>query len=438
MTASQGAATLAILGGEPAVRTPQPHVVWPPPADPEELAAVAHVRNDDIVVRGRTGPIARLEDAFREFLRDQVRHVVSFNSGTSALYAAFVGTGIEPGMEVVGPALTYHAALSPVFALGGDVSLADIDPTTRCIDPCSLERAITGATRAVVVVHQWGHPADMDRILPITRRYGLKLIEDCSHAHGSSYRGRMCGTFGDAAVFSLQARKGVYAGEGGVLVTSDDEIRSRALLVGHPRDRPRDELGEAVGRRYAFTGFGMKLRMSPFNAVVALHSLRNFPAMKQSRHLCLRYLIDRLSEISYLEPIHIADTVDMGAWYGVKPLYRPEALAGVARTTLIQALRAERMQVGVPPGPCLATLPLFADPVNPMFPGVHRRIVTPSSAVPNAVHVADHAIELPTFTDWPTARPLIDAYLDGFRKVQEQAHALAVWQAGRPGIVADG
>ena len=419
---------LALLGGEPAVRIPPPHVVWPAPAGPEELAALARLRNEDIIVRGRTGPTAELEDAFIDFLDGGVRHAISFNSGTTALYAAFVGVGVEPGVEVVGPALTYHAALSPVFALGGEVRLVDIDRATRCLDPDLLERAITEATRAVVVVHQWGHPADMDRILPIVRRHGLKLIEDCSHAHGSRYRGRLCGTIGDAAVFSLQAKKAVFGGEGGILVTSDEAIRGRALLLGHPRDRPQRELGEDNGQRYAFTGFGLKLRMSPFNALVALHSLRNFPAMKESRHRSLGYLRQRLREVDYLEPLQVAADVDMGAWYGFKPLYRPDRLAGVPRATLLRALQAEGMQVGVPPGPCLATLPLYADPVNPILPGLRRRVITPPSAVPHAMYVAEHAIELPTFTDWQTARPIIDAYLDGFLKVQEQARALAQWR----------
>jgi dTDP-4-amino-4,6-dideoxygalactose transaminase len=420
-------AKLAILGGEPVVRFPPPHAPWPAAASEEELQALVLQRNTDILIRGRTGPPAALEDAFREFIG--VRYAVTFNSGTSALYAAFVAVGVEPGLEVVGPALTYHAALSPAFALGAEVRLADIDPKTRCIDPDSLERSITRSTRAVVVVHQWGHPADMDRILPIVRRHGLKLIEDCSHAHGSAYRGKPCGTFGDAAIFSFQAKKAIYAGEGGILVTNDDEVMSRALLVGHPRERAQAELSEALGRKYAFTGFGMKLRMSPFNAIVALHSLRNFPAMKENRHRCLGYLKERLAEVDYIEPPYVAPDVDMGAWYGFKPLYRPERLSGVPRQKLVQALQAEGLTVDSPPGPCLATLPLYSEPTNPVLRGIRRQSPTLPDDVPRATFVADHALNFPTFSDWKTARPIMDAYIEGLIKVKEHARALAEWRA---------
>lgn len=417
--------TLAILGGEPAVRFPPPHVVWPPPAGPEELDALARQRNTDIVIRGRSGPPAELEDAFRAFLGGAVRHAVTFNSGTSAIFAACAALGVKPGVEVVGPALTYHAALSPVFALGGEVRLADIDRATRCIDPASLERSLTEATRVVIVVHQWGHPADMDRISEIARSRGLKLVEDCSHAHGSAYRGRMCGTFGDAAIFSLQAKKAIFGGEGGILVTNDDEVASRALLT---RDRLQSDASDELGLRYAATGFGMKLRMSPFNAIVALRSLGKFPALKENRHRCLRYLRSRLEAVDYLEPPHVAADVDMGAWYGFKPLYRPERLLGIPRQRLIEALRAEGLLVGVPPGPCLATLPLYSDSTNPIFRGVRRRTPTLPAEVPQAMFVADHALDFPTFANWETAHPIIDAYVEGLLKVKANARALAAWR----------
>src|SRR5262249_11469100 len=151
--------------------------------------------------------------------------------------------------------------------------------------------------------------------------------------------------------------------------------------------------------------------------------------MKASRHRCLGHLRSRLGEIDFLEPPHVGDGVDMGAWYGFKPLYRPERLLGIPRRTLLAALQAEGMLVGVPPGPCLATLPLYSDPVNPILPGQPRRAFTSPADVPVAMLVADHALDFPTFTDWATAAPIIDAYVEGLRKVAEQAHELAAWRA---------
>ncbi|WP_369204316.1 DegT/DnrJ/EryC1/StrS family aminotransferase [Streptomyces sp. PU-14G] len=415
--------TLALLGGAPVIHQPLPHEVWPPPADEAELAELARQRNTDISIRGNAGPIGALERDFLDFLEGGARFAVTFNSGTSALFAAYFALGVREGVRVIGPALTYHAALSPVFALRGDVVLADIDPASRCLDPKTLEAAITERTKVITAVHQWGHPCDMDAVLDIARRYGLRVVEDCSHAHGSRYKGRPVGTFGDAAVFSLQANKAVFAGEGGILVTNDPLLHDRATLLGHYRDRSRDAVLDEDLRAFWVTGFGLKLRMSPFNAIVARHALASFPARKKARHHCLNHFTRQLRSVSYLEPVHTADEVDMGAWYGYKPLYRPEAMGGLPRSVLIDALRAEGMEVGAPSGPRLGTLPLYSGAENPLFPGAFKE---PSSPAPgsHAEHVEQHALSLPTFTDWPGDEPLIDAYVEAFRKVERNRDAL--------------
>ncbi|GAB3213754.1 dTDP-4-amino-4,6-dideoxygalactose transaminase [Marinactinospora thermotolerans DSM 45154] len=415
---------LALFGGEPVITLPRPHEVWPPPADPAELAALAAQRDDDISIKGRCGPIARFETEFLEFLEGRVRHAVTFNSGTSALFAAYFALGVTEGVEVVGPALTYHAALSPVYALRGSVVLADVDVQTRGISPAAVRAAITENTRVITVVHQWGHPCDMDAILRIAEENGLRVLEDCSHAHGSRYKGRPVGTFGDAAVFSLQANKAVFAGEGGILVTDDRAVHDRATLLGHYRDRSREEIDDESLRRYWVSGFGLKLRMSPFNAVVASHALAAFPERKEARHRCLRYLTDRLADVDYIEPVHVCDEVDMGAWYGYKPLYRPKALEGISRGTLIAALRAEGMEVGAPSGPRLATLPLYCAEANPLFPEARY---LPNRVRPgtNAEFVEAHALSLPTFYRWPQDKELIDHYVEAFHKIHRHRVALA-------------
>ncbi|MFJ1788490.1 DegT/DnrJ/EryC1/StrS family aminotransferase [Streptomyces anulatus] len=420
---------LALLGGRPVIEQPLPHEIWPPPAEEAELSELAEQRNTDISIKGNSGPIGRLESDFLAFLDGRARFAVTFNSGTSALFAAYFALGVREGVDVVGPALTYHAALSPVFALRGDVVLADIDPDTRGLDPKGLQAAITERTRVITVVHQWGHPCDMDAILQIAERYGLRVLEDCSHAHGSRYKGRPVGTFGDAAVFSLQANKAVYAGEGGILVTSDPQVHDRATLLGHYRDRSRDAVLDEELRTHWVTGFGLKLRMSPFNAIVARHALAAFPARMKARHRCLRHLGGQLGDVAYLEPVHVADHVDMGAWYGYKPLYRPGALGGVPRAVLIEALRAEGMEVGAPSGPRLSTLPLYARRENPLFPGSAKKGVPPESGS-RAEHVEQHALSLPTFTNWPEDKTLIDQYAEAFRKIGRHREALVRYTAG--------
>lgn len=406
---------LALHGGTPAVSIAPPHEVWPPPAADDELDALSRQRNLDIGIRGRTGPVLRFEQDFLAFLDNRVRFAVTFNSGTSALFAAYFALGVGDGVDVIGPALTYHAALSPVYALHGRVVLVDIDRDSRCIDPARIEAAITDQTRVLTVVHQWGHPADMDRILEIAGRYDLRVVEDCSHAHGSRYKGRLCGTFGDVAVFSLQTNKAIFAGEGGILVTDDPSIHDRATLLGHYRDRSAAEVIDPELRRFWVTGFGLKLRMSPFNALVASHSLRHFPDRMRGRHDCLRYFRDRLTEVDYLEPVAIGKDVSMGAWYGFKPLYLPDRLGGLSRDVLIRALRAEGVEASDPSGPCLATLPLYAEATD-LFAGT-RHPVNCRETVPVADEVARLSLSLPTFTDPARDIGIIDEYVDAFKKV---------------------
>lgn len=417
--------SLAVFGGTPAVTKPRPHEVWPPQPTEDELAQLAEQRRTDISIRGNDGPTGELEREFLAFLGDEPRYAVTFNSGTSALFAAYFALGVEPSTEVVGPDLTYHAALSPAFALGASVRVADIDGETRCIDPASAAERITERTRVVTAVHQWGHPCDMDALLALREKHGFALLEDCSHAHGSTWRGRPVGTFGDAAVFSLQANKAVFAGEGGILVTSDEQVHDRAVLLGHYRDRSRDSVVDPQLREYWVTGFGLKLRMSPFNAIVARNSLAAFPDRMEQRHACLNHLSAGLREVSYLEPVVIRPEATMGAWYGYKP--RLHSLPdGVTRELVITALRAESLEVGVPSGPQLSIQPLYRGPRHPLFPSLPAAANDPA-AQPVAASVVDSALSLPTFNDWPGDKALIDEYIDAFKKVDENLDRLAAW-----------
>jgi dTDP-4-amino-4,6-dideoxygalactose transaminase len=283
-------------------------------------------------------------------------------------------------------------------------------------------------------VHQWGHPADIDGLLRVCAKYDLPLIEDCSHAHGTTYKGRAVGTFGTAAAFSLQTNKAVFAGEGGILVTSDPLVKDRAILLGHYRDRAKSDVEDETLRRYWVSGFGLKLRMSPFNAVVGLASLRAFPALRDERARCLTYFNTRLAEIPYLEPVSVAPDDSMGAWYGFKPLYLPGVL-GVERSTLIRALQAEGVEVDAPSAPPLSTLPLYTDPAALYDGRAPHAPITPVEH-PVAAYVGAHALSLPTFYRWDHDRSVIDDYVAAFAKVFEQRAALVEWERAESGAVA--
>jgi dTDP-4-amino-4,6-dideoxygalactose transaminase len=154
-------------------------------------------------------------------------------NGTATLHSAYFAVGVGPGKEVIVPSYTWHATATPVLQCGATPVFCDIDPRSLNADPDDIERRITERTQAICVVHVWGNPAEMDRIMEIANRYKIKVIEDCWHAHGAVYKGKSVGTWGDIGCFSLNCGKAVDAGEGGVAVTDDPVLFDHMLLLGH-------------------------------------------------------------------------------------------------------------------------------------------------------------------------------------------------------------
>jgi dTDP-4-amino-4,6-dideoxygalactose transaminase len=415
---------LALFGGKPSVRTLHPHFVWPPHSTPEELADLAAQRDKDISIKGSSGPIRQLENEWKNFLENQREYAITFNSGTSALLAAYFALGIGEGDEVIAPAITYHAAISCLYFLKANPVLVDVELDTWTINPDLIEAAITPKTKAITIVHQWGHPAEMDKILAIAKRHHLKVIEDCSHAHGSRYKGQLVGTFGDVAVFSFQANKIVFAGEGGILVTNSAELHDRATLLGHYRDRSRDEIKDSFYQQFWVSGYGLKLRMSPYNAITALHSLRALPERIKQRAQALRYFSQQLSDLPELRVYFPKTHIDMGAWYGFKQRYLAEELYNIPRQKYMDALVAEGVEVSEPGSPAFSQLPLFTIQNDRMFDQPRYKKTYQLGDFPVAEKLANEALSLPTFTSWPTDRAIIDEYVVAFHKVHRYAKEL--------------
>ena len=159
-----------------------------------------------------------------------VRHAVASTSGTAAIHLAIGMINPEPGDEIITGPITDLGSVVPILLQGAIPVFADSDPQTFCMDPADIERQITDRTRALMVVHLFGNPCDMDAVQDIARRHNLPLIEDCSQAHGTEYRGRLCGTLGDIGCFSLQASKHITTGDGGMTITADKALGERGRL----------------------------------------------------------------------------------------------------------------------------------------------------------------------------------------------------------------
>ncbi len=224
-----GKSKLAILGGPKSVTLPPGDTfTWPIVTAKHEqaLLEVLHARK-----MSGTDITQEFEKEFAEW--QGAKFALAHNNGTAAIHAGMFGCGVGCGDEVIAPSMTFWATMLQALNLRASVVFADIDPMTLCIDPKDIERRITKRTRLIVVVHYAGYPCDMPAIMRIARKHKVKVLEDCSHAQGSLWKGRKVGAFGDAAAMSLMTGKSFAIGEGGMLFTNDRTIYERAVAFGH-------------------------------------------------------------------------------------------------------------------------------------------------------------------------------------------------------------
>jgi dTDP-4-amino-4,6-dideoxygalactose transaminase len=407
---------LALFGGPPAV-TESTDFAWPP-ITPADIAAVtALLERGEISYYGREGEAAALEDEFGAYVG--VPHTLSCSSGTTALHSAFFAIGLEPGDEVIGPTFTFLSTVMPLFVVNAVPVLVDCERDTGNIDPAAIEGAITARTKAIVVVHINGHPCDMDPIVAIAKRRGLKLIEDCSHAHGAMYHGVRVGGIGDVSIFSLQGSKLTAAGQGGLLLTRDREIFERAVMLGHFRVRAFDDVTSPAYRAFAATGYGLNYRMHPLAAALARRQFQDLDAYLDGRTANLERLSARLANIPGIEPPARKAYVTRHAYYNYKPLYQAEALGGLDRRVYIEALRAEGAPVEDSTSIPLHCERLFQvrDDGSRTYGREENRRVYATGALPKSEDYAERALRIPSYT--APRRALMEQIADAFEKVYE-------------------
>jgi dTDP-4-amino-4,6-dideoxygalactose transaminase len=226
-------------------------------------------------------------------------HCVSLNSGTSALHLALRCLDIGPGDEVITVGLTFIATAWAISYVGAKPVFVDIDPARRTMSPAKLEASITARTKAIIPVHLYGMPAEMDRINAIADRHALPIIEDAAQAHGARYRGKRVGQFGQIACFSFYPSKNLGAyGEGGALVTNDASIAQRARSL-------RDH---AQTHKYLHDEIGYNYRMESFQAAVLAIKLKRLDAWNAARADRAVYYTELLQNSVYKLPEHISDS----------------------------------------------------------------------------------------------------------------------------------
>lgn len=416
----------AILGGPPSVSIPPPHFEWPLIERRDEEAVISQLRTA-ISVYGRQGIIKEFEDAFLAYLNESaerpIKHALATNNGTSALYAAFFGCGIGPGDEVIIPSYAFHATATPVLHCNAIPVFCDVLPLTGNLDIEDAYTKITKHTKAIVVNHIWGHPDEMHAIRQLCEQYKLYLIEDCSHAHGATYHKQKVGTFGDASCFSLQGSKILTAGEGGILVTNNQEIYERANLLADSRLRPSEVIKSEKYRQFLATGYGLKFRMHPLGAALVYEQLNRLDQWVAWRELRLSYLTSKLSNIPMIITPHTNKDVTRGAFFGYECLFDKNMNAEEI-DLYIAALRAEGVDIHRTDIIPLHLLPLFSKINDNMYQYDCPKQCPYASAYP-IYRTADfpvsedryaRAFHLPTFT-LPESQPIIDQYALAFQKI---------------------
>ena len=334
-------ATLALNGGEKTI-TRSLGRSWPIRDEREEQAVLEVVRSG-IWWRGgyndaAASQVGRFEDAFAAY--QQAKHGIAVSNGTTALECALKAAGIEAGDEVLVPALTFVASATAIAMVNGVPKFVDIDPETYNISPEAMEAALTEKTRAAVVVHNGGYPCDMDRIMALAAKHDLMIIEDCAHAHSSEWNGRRVGALGHLGTFSFQMGKTLTCGEGGIVLTDDDELAEKAYSFHH--------IGRLSGRPfYEFHRVASNLRMTEWQGAILLTQLSRLDEQIDVRERNAQYLAAGLQEIPGLEPIDRDPRVTRWGFYYWNFHFREEEFDGVTRDRFLQAAQAEGVPVGV-------------------------------------------------------------------------------------------
>lgn len=234
------------------------------------------------------GPnVKKFEDGFAQFIG--VTHGVAVSNGTAALEAALFAIDLKEGDEVIMPSFTIISCAIAALRFGAKPVLVDIEPVTWNIDVGLIESKITPRTKAIMAVHMYGHPCDLDPILALAKRHNLKVIEDASQVHGALYKGTPCGAIGHISTFSFYANKILTTGEGGMVMTSDDHLADRARSYRNLCFRPE--------RRFYHTEIGNNLRMTNMQAAIGVAQLERideFVELKRINGARYRKLLDQI------------------------------------------------------------------------------------------------------------------------------------------------
>jgi dTDP-4-amino-4,6-dideoxygalactose transaminase len=350
------AKVLALYGGPKAVTLPMPRH---PVTGHEEINGVVRaLMTGQFSQVTRGGVVAEMEDAIVAYFG--VRHCHSFNSGTAAIASGLFALGVGPGDEVLTASNTWISGVCAICHAGAVPVFCDVKKGAQHIDPGEIRRKAGPHTKAVIVTHLWGIPADMDPIMAAARERGLAVLEDGSHAHGGRYKGKLLGTIGDIGAFSLQGSKAIVAGEGGFLITNKTLWYERSMIPGDHGTRLKQELKHKQLAAFTHGGGAWTYRIAPMCAAVALAQLQRLDALNAARQANFDRIRRRLRRsVPFIKWPRLARGSVRG-WYGTPASY--DYQGDVSRDAFVEAVAAEGARIRGNGYDSWYTVPLFQDP----------------------------------------------------------------------------
>ena len=280
------------------------------------------------------------------------KFAVAFNSASSALHAAVVSVGVSPGEEVIVPPTTFTSTATSALMHNAIPVFSDVKRDTFCLDPTKLDAVSSPLSRAIIPVHLFGHSCDMDEILNFAKKNNLKVIEDCAQAPGAQYKGRNLGTMGDCGIFSFQESKNMMTGEGGMLITNDENVANIARMV---RNHGEVIIPALKQRTYKSEFLGWGYRMTELEAAIGIAQLSKLDYFNNERIKLGSYLHNEINKIDGLKHTQYEFVKHV---YWVFGISYDENKIGIPRNLFCEALKAEGI-------PCSAGYvePLYLNPL---------------------------------------------------------------------------
>lgn len=339
----------------------------------------------------------------------EVDYCLGVTNGTHALEIALTALGIKGGDEVIVPAMTFISTASAVIYVNAMPVLVDIDPETFCMLPEAFEKAITPKTKAVIPVHMAGHTCDMEKICAIAKKHNIKIIEDASHAHGCQCNGKMIGSYGDMATFSFQNGKIMTCGEGGAIITNDEELYKKAYLI-HGVGRPDGD------RVYEHSVLGSNDRMSEFSAAILIAQQERLKDMNKTREKNARLLDDLLLEVEGIIPQVRKEYSTINSHYMYMFFYDKNYFNDLSRKEFVELLISE----GVPAYVCY---PVLSDTTFFRNNNFNGRIESfeQLNDISNSRKIANNVVWLPHYTLLGDKQDISEIAL-AIKKIQKNAY----------------